>query len=340
MLRKFIGDDVRERERNASDGGFGAGMVTPLPSRVLGMGMKFRVTAALFVLACSTASAEPLTVPFDFSRHAIGLDVTVHGTPLHMILDTGVDPSVIDIATAAALVLKIDRGAGGEASGEGDAKSSQVYPATLDGLAIAGREFVPIDALAFDMGTISASYGRKLDGVLGFSFLNGRIVLIDYTHTTLSILDRPADATSAVQACRKRWTIPLHGFPDDAIPAIPDFRFGKATGTISLDTGSNGGITLYQAALDLSGLRAALKETGESTATGARGGTTVKTDTLNEATGFGPFTLGAGQAVALSKAPGAAIRVANIGNRYFAAMGLKMLLDYKNRMMTFYGNCR
>lgn len=302
--------------------------------------MKFRATAALFVLACSTASAAPLTVPFDFSRHAIGLDVTVHGTPLHMILDTGVDPSVIDAATATALGLKVDRGAGGEASGEGDAKSSQAYPATLDGLAIGGHEFAPIDALAFDMGTISASYGRKLDGVLGFSFLDGRIVLIDYARATLGILDRPADASSAVRACRKRWTIPLHGFPDDAIPAIPDFRFGKATGTISLDTGSNGGITLYQAALDLSGLRAALKETGQQTTTGARGGTTVKTYTLNEETGFGPFTLPAGQAVALSKTPGAAIRVANIGNRYFAAMGLKMLLDYKNRMMTFYGECR
>lgn len=302
--------------------------------------MRIQTAALLIALLPVTASAAPLVVPFDFSRHAIGLDVTVHGQVLHMLLDTGVDPSVIDTVRADALGLKIDRGTSGEASGEGDAKSAQVYGATLDGLALEGHDFAPIDALALDMSTLSASYGRKLDGVLGYSFLDGRIVLIDYAHTTLTILDRPADATPSVAACRKRWTIPLHGFPDDAIPAIPDFRFGKASGTISLDTGSNDGIALYQAALDLPGLRAALKETGERTATGGRGKTTVKTYVLNEPVGFGPFTLPAGQPVTLRKTPGTDTRVANIGNQLFAAMKVKMLLDYKSRVMTFYGDCR
>jgi hypothetical protein len=123
------------------------------------------------------------------------------------------------------------------------------------------------------------------------------------------------------------------------IPAIPDFRFGKASGAISLDTGSNDGIALYQAALDLPGLRTALKETGEKTATGARGATTEKTYVLNEPVGFGPFTLAPGQPVTLRKTPGSDTRAANIGNRLFAAMGLKMLLDYKNRVVTFYGDC-
>jgi hypothetical protein len=302
--------------------------------------MIFRATFALFALTCCTASAAPLTVPFDFSRAAIGLDVTVKGQPLFVILDTGVDPSAIDTARAEALGLKIDRGASGEASGEGDAKEAKVYPTTLDGLAIAGRTFAPIDALALDMSAISAGYGRKVDGVLGYSFLADKIALIDYGQARLGVLDRPADAAPSVQACRKRWTIALRGFPDDSIPAIADFRFGKASGTISLDTGSNGGIALYQAALDLPGLRAALQESGEQKATGARGGTTVKTYVLNEAVGFGPFTLPAGQAVTLRKTPGSDTRVANIGNKLFAAMKLKMLLDYKSRMMTFYGDCR
>jgi hypothetical protein len=302
--------------------------------------MRKFLTALLIAFLPGAALAAPLSIPFDFSRHAIGLDVTVHGQPLYMLLDTGVDPSAIDTARGDALGLKIDRGTSGEASGEGDAKSAQVYGATLDGLAIGGRSFASIDTLALDMSTLSASYGRKLDGVLGYSFLNGKIVLIDYAHATLTILDRPADATPSVAACRKRWTIALHGFPEDTIPAIPDFRFGKASGAISLDTGSNGGITLYQAALDLAGMRAALKETGERTATGGRGKTTVKTYVLNEAVGFGPFTLPAGQSVTLRKTPGTDTRVANIGNQLFAAMGLKMLLDYKSRVMTFYGDCR
>jgi hypothetical protein len=303
------------------------------------MGNRTILAVALLALS-SAAPAEPITVPFDFSRSAIGVDVTVKGTPLFMILDTGVDPSVIDMARANALGLKIDRTNGGEASGVGDAKEARVYPATLDGLAIAGHSFAPIDALSMSMETLSVSYGRKLDGVLGYSFLSDKIILIEYAQSRLSILDRPADATPKVRLCRQRWTIPLKTFPDDNIPAIPDFRFGKANGIISLDTGSNGGISLYQAALSLPGVNAALKETGETTATGARGGTKVKTYVLELPVGFGPFTLPAGQAVTVRKPPGTDTRIANIGNKLFAAMGLKMLLDYKDRVMTFYGDCR
>jgi hypothetical protein len=298
------------------------------------------ILASFLLVASGAASAVPLEIPFDFSRSAIGLDVTVKGAPLFMILDTGVDPSAIDAARVEALGLKIDRTESGEASGEGDSKEAKVYAATVDGLAISGRTFPPIDALAMNMDTLSASFGRKLDGVLGYSFLKDRIVLIDYAGKRVGILDRPADATALVRLCRKRMTMPLNGFPDDSIPAVPGFRLGNANGTISLDTGSNGGISLYQAALALPGISAALKETGETTATGARGGTKVKTYTLELPVGFGPFTLPAGQPVTVRKTSGNDTRIANIGNKLFAAMGLKMLLDYRDRVMTFYGDCR
>lgn len=66
--------------------------------------MRLRQGVATAVFLCAgvlTAQAAPLSVPFDFTRGAIGLDVSVNGTPLYMILDTGVDPSVIDLARAA-----------------------------------------------------------------------------------------------------------------------------------------------------------------------------------------------------------------------------------------------
>jgi len=302
--------------------------------------MIFRIAAAL-MLSLGAASAAPLTVPFDFSRNAIGLDVTVKGTVLYMLLDTGVDPSVIDTARAGALGLKVDRGSSGEASGEGDAKQATVFAATIDGLALGGRAFAPIDALATDMGTLSKQYGRPLDGVLGYSFLTDKIVLIDYAARTLGILDRPADAAPQVGRCAKRWSTKLRSFGDDSIPILSDFRFGGASGPISLDTGSNRGIALYDGALALPGLRAALVAKGETTYAGARGTGSMKTYVLNEPVGFGPFTLPAGEIVSLRPAQASPdARVANIGNKLFAAMKLKMLLDYKSRLMTFYGRCR
>ncbi len=257
-----------------------------------------------------------------------------------MLLDTGVDPSVIDIARAEALGLKIDRGNGGEASGEGDAKEAKVFPATVDGLAVGGRAIAPIDALAIGMAGLSAQYGRSLDGVLGYSFLSNRIVLIDYAHATLGILG-PSFGCGPVRAglpkaleCRSR-SLRRRQHPED-----PDFRLGKASGPISLDTGSNGGIALYQSALALSGVKAALVEKGETSFAGARYGKT-KIYVLNAPVGFGPFTLPAGQAVTLRGAKDAVEdHVANIGNKLFAAMKLKMLLDYRDRVMTFYGDCR
>jgi hypothetical protein len=297
------------------------------------------LVSAMFGTAASGADA-PLTVPFDFSRHAIGLDVTVKGAPLYVILDTGVDPSAIDLKRAEALGLPVQRDAGGEASGEGDAKSAQIFAATIDGLAIGGRAFGSVDAVAMDMSTLSARYGRSLDGVLGYSFLSSRIVLIDYPHGTLTVLAQVADAVPLIAACRKRFSIPLRSYEGDTIPVIPQFRFGAVTAPITLDTGSNGSISLYGGALDLPGVRKGFVVTGRTTSTGARGDTQSDSGVLNLPVGFGPFTLPPGQSASLRAVAGSPdTRLANIGNKLFAAMKLKMLLDYKARQMTFYGDC-
>ena len=297
--------------------------------------------AAAAFLCIAAAAAAPLTVPFDYSRGAIGLDVTVKGTPLYMILDIGVDPSAIDVKRADALGLPVQRGAGGEASGEGDAVRAQIFPATIADLAMAGHGFGAVDAAAMDMSALSARYGRKLDGVLGYSFLSTRIVLIDYPHNTLSILASAADAMPSVQGCRTRYSVALRSFEGDQIPVIGEFRLGAATVPISLDTGSNKGIALFQGALAVPGMRGALTENGAIQSTGARGDTAMKTYVLNAPVGFGPFSLPAGQVVVASAQAGSAdTRLANIGNRLFAAMKLKMLLDYRAHQMTFYGDCR
>jgi len=117
--------------------------------------MKLKAIAAASALAsamlgtAALGADAPLTVPFDFSRHAIGLDVTVKGAPLYMILDTGVDPSAIDLKRAEALGLPIQRDNAGEASGEGDAKSAQIFGddwPTPDGTCV--RDYIHVQDLA------------------------------------------------------------------------------------------------------------------------------------------------------------------------------------------------
>jgi hypothetical protein len=288
----------------------------------------------------SAASASPVTVPFDFSRGEVAFTAEIRGVAVYALLDTGVDPSVIDAGRAQSLHLKINRSAGGEASGEGDAKSSISYPTTIEGLSIGTRRYGPIDAITSELSGLAAAYGRPIDAFLGYSFLKDQPVLIDYTKNTLTFLDRDTDANGAVRSCKTRFQIPLILLKDLNWPVLPAFRLGDATAPVSLDTGSNSGVALYRSALDLPGVKAALQETGTVGHGGFRGSGTVKADTFNAPIGFGPFNLPPGQAVTVRDDVGSTdTRVANVGNRVLADMKLKMLLDYPARRITFWGDC-
>ncbi len=294
---------------------------------------------AITALLSAASQARPVTVPFDFSRHQIGLNVRVRGTPLYMFLDTGVSPSAIEIARARSLGLKIDYAGGGEASGQGGAVHVIVYPTSIDGLTIDGRRFGPIEALAADHTAIDRAYGRTVDGTLGHSFFVGRVVLIDYAVATVAISDREADVASQLATCRSTWRAPLRSFKGDTIPIV-DLGIGNARLPVSIDTGSDSTIELFKGALDAPAVKAALVEAGTTTNTGARGEYAVKVYRLNAPIRLGPFVLPAGQKVMLTGDKGSAqTRLANVGNRLLASMHVKLLLDYRDSRIAFYGNC-
>ncbi len=306
-------------------------MISPL--RLLPMAA---VGAALFA---ATTSQAAVSVPFDFSKQAIALNVTVKGAPLYVLLDTGADPSLIDIHRADALGLPINRSAGGNADGEGSGNTT-VFPSTIQQLAIAGHAFGDVESLAADTAALSKSYGRRVDGVLGYSFLKDKIVLIDYPASTVTIFASAKESAASVASCRKHYATPLRSFADDQIPVIPDFHLGSASVPVSLDTGSNRGIALYQSALDADGVRGALKLTGKVQGAGARGSFSSDAATLNAPIALGPFRLPAGETVVVMSDKGSAeTRVANVGNRTFAAMHVRLLLDYPAKQLSFYGDC-
>ncbi len=295
--------------------------------------------AAITILLTAASVARPVVVPFDFSRHQIGLDVRVHGTPLYMFLDTGNSPSVIDTARAKSLGLKIDFAGGGEASGQGGAAHVMVYPTSIDGLAIGGHRFGPIEALVADHTAISHAYGRTVDGTLGHSFFLSRVVLIDYAAATLVISDRETDVASQLATCHSVWRRPLKSFKGDTIPIV-DMGVGNTQLPVSIDTGSDSTVELFKGALDDPAIKAALVEAGTTTNTGARGEYSVKLYRLNAPLSLGPFVLPAGQSVMLTSDEGSAqTRLANVGNRLLAGMHVKLLLDYRDNQIGFFGDC-
>lgn len=295
------------------------------------------MTAATLIPAA--AGATPLVAPFDFSRSTISLDVSVRGVPLRMFLDTGVSPSVIDTARANALGLKVNYAGGGEASGDGDARSAIVYPTLIDNLTIKGRAFGDVKALTLDMSAVSGALRRPVDGILGHSFLTGKLVLIDYPSRTVTIFDDEAESAAQLATCRKAWLRPLRSFDGDKIPVV-ELKIGSVLIPVSIDTGSNGNMSLFKRALEESAVSAAMVETGSTTSVGARGAYTEKVYRMNAPISLGPFTLPAGEEVALDSKEGAAdTRLANVGNQLLASMQLKLLLDYRKSRLGFFGDC-
>lgn len=54
-----------------------------------------------FGLRSGMVFGQTLRVPFDFSQSEIGIEVTVNGEPLYVLLDTGVDLRRGDVSKAA-----------------------------------------------------------------------------------------------------------------------------------------------------------------------------------------------------------------------------------------------
>lgn len=302
--------------------------------------MALAVVVILFGLGVGTVFGQTLRIPFDFSQSEIGIDATVNGEPLFILLDTGVDPSVIDVHRAKALHLKIDRNSGGQVSGWGNTEQPTAFPTTIQGFAISGHKFASFDALTSDLSALSTKYGRRVDAFIGYSFLRDKIILVDYPGRMLYLLDGPSAATSATKSCATKWNAPMQLLEGENWPLIPQLRLGEAVISATLDTGSSGSITLYDGALDMPGVRSALVQKGEVNSGGFQGEEKLKKYVFDKPVGFARFELPPGTAVVLRNVKGSSSNLANVGNKLFASMGLKMMLDYRHRTMTFFGDCR
>ena len=298
------------------------------------------VVLILFGLAGYAVFGQTLHVPFDFSQSEIAIEATIKGKAVFVLIDSGVDPSVIDLKRAEALRLKVDRKAASPVSGYGSTEQPTAFPTTIRGFAISGQKFGSFDALTTDLSALSTMYGRRLDAVIGYSFLKDKIIMIDYPGQTFLVLDRASAANSATESCRTKWTTSMQLLKGENWPLIPQLHLGEAVIPATLDTGSNGFLLLYEGALDKPGVRSALVEKGEVKSGGFKGEEKREEYVFNKPVGFGNFELPPGSTVTLRNVKGSPSNLANLGNKFFASMNLKMMLDYRHRTMAFFGDCR
>lgn len=244
------------------------------------MGMVFLAGLATTV----QAAAADLEVPFELVKGVPLVELSLGGSsPLNFIVDTGVTPSVVNLETARAAGLDLPETPSGEASGSGKAQSVPVYATTLKGLSIAGQAQDAIEAVAVDTGAIGAALGRTLHGILGYSFLAGKVVEFDYPRSRLRVLD----AVPAPREGEEYWTQPLQLRAGDVMPLL-EVRVNGLPIRVTLDTGSSGGLGLFPPGWMHLGLDQQAQAGTETVRTGARGEHTVREGTVESIT-IGPF---------------------------------------------------
>ena len=158
----------------------------------------------------------------------IWVKVTVAGRkqPLNFLLDSGAGASVIDMATARSLGVKLrDRQTVLGVQGSGVAYRVEGFRAQAAEVAVGSS------LLAVDLSGPSADCHQHIDGLLGADFLRDHIVEINYAAQTLRLLRRDEVSAVGFEA------LPL-ARRNDALCAQVSVN-GNAPEWLRLDTGCN-----------------------------------------------------------------------------------------------------
>lgn len=286
------------------------------------------------VFAQAKGKQQVVEVPFDLYRNEIILQVKVNGKgPLNMMLDTGTDPSAIDLATARELGLKLDS-TGSRATGGGTGVNF-AYGTKLSTVEFGGIAAANIEAAAIDLTKVSERLGKPLHGVLGHSLLHGRIVQIDYPNHLVRFYSQPLFSKAARQSNNsKRTTLPFR-YNDNVL--IDEVLLNGKKVVANLDTGSNGGFDLTPSAVSYLGLEEEWNRARVSTDVGYNGVSENREGKISNVTigGIsidGPavrfFAAGTGR----DKRPWGV----NIGNAFLKDFVLT--IDYRSKLITLERN--
>ncbi len=289
--------------------------------------MNFK-TLFLIILIGSTNACQkraPIeTIAFDYVKNQIVLSVHIgESEPLNMLLDTGVDPSVVDFETAKRLKLPIDTLRAGNAQGRGTDRVV-VFPTTIEDLSINNYNYGSIDALTLDLKKLGAPLKKRLHGILGYSFLKDKIVRINYRDKVIQFLP---DSTYLDEVITdKVYSSKFITDGEDMIPILNTFKINNNDFVASLDTGSSLNVQVYMHHKER--FKIELDSTQQSLITGAQGKKKIyNTYVPNFSIGNFQFE---DEAIHVSTIKNEKqLRMGNIGNRFLD--NFIVTFDYHNK---------
>jgi hypothetical protein len=243
--------------------------------RTASRALRILIAAVLIALSASGVRAahaddgHPLAdVPFDFYRNEVLIQVWIDGAgPYAVMLDTGTDPSTIDLALARRLHLPL--ASSGSAGDGGGTVPSAYFATTLPEVTVGGLTADKVDALATDLTGLSKAFHRPVLAVLGYSLLRSRIVQIDYPRKRVRFYARPLPAESA-----RRHNTPRHvrlPFRYADYLLLDQLVINRRPAIGGLDTGSDSAFTVTPAAITKLGLKTAFRQARVASGAGFNG---------------------------------------------------------------------
>jgi predicted aspartyl protease len=273
---------------------------------------------------------QVIELPFDFYRNEIILQVKVNGKgPFNMMLDTGTDPSGIDLTTARELGLKLQP-TGTSASG-GGTDTNLTYYTKLPLVEVGGFAVKNVETLALDLSKISTRLGKPLHGVLGHSVLNGRIVQIDYPNRVVRIYSQSPFSKAAEQSNTAKRTVLRFRYDDNVL--VDDVLVNGKKLVANIDTGSDGTFKLTPAAVSYLGLQDEFDRARVSTTLGFNGSSENREGAVSNVT-VGGISVDAPAVVFFGKGTGRDKKPwgINIGNAFLK--DFVVTIDYRSKLIT------
>lgn len=285
----------------------------------------------LLMLNCTDAKKKQLTssIPFEFVRNQILVEVFVENSgPYKMIFDTGVTPSSINIEEARKLKVPIDSSNSAFASGRGNAKF-KLFPATMTNFKIGSIAVDSLKAVALDNTFISEVLGESVIGILGHSFLQGRVFKIDYESKQIQFYNSPEELSKTFEGKNiiEEEFIYQQG---DIIPILKNFKINGKDFIASLDTGSSLSIEIFKHHINNYAIQIDSTKTYE--VTGAQGKDKNIEATINEFS-LDDVTFYNVECGIASIKNTMQLRQGNIGNGFLKQF--KVSFDYINKRVVF-----
>jgi hypothetical protein len=201
-----------------------------------------------------------MDVPFELVENQVVAGLTIGGRgPFVCLLDTAVDPSVVDLALARELGLAVRDDAPGEAAGQGS-QGVSFYPSELPDVRLGEFDVGDVEAVATDLSGLASKLNRPLQAILGQSFFDGRVVQLDYRNRRVRF-----NAHSFQRGVRAD----IEGAAD--LTPVVNVQVNATTVPVVLDTGSSLTLGIYLDAVEKLGLAEAFASATPRASMGARG---------------------------------------------------------------------